>query len=558
MAQATMTPEEEWQKDLRYHDGFFPTEDTNPAGTASRVHREEIKTTPFFSAEVLAKVLETSREPGAQTENLLTQYGLLAKVLHTFNSKEDEDTEEAEVQGQASYEEALDPAPDGRGSIPEPEDKRLFVNMNAPWSAFICGSQGSGKSHTLSCMLEAALRQPDLGKLPNPLSAIVFHYDKFNSCSSSQICEAAYLSSSGIPVKVLVSPSNYKTMKKAYENMPGFPEDAKKPVVAPLVLFEEQLNLERMMTLMAAEEKDGKMPLYMESVRSTLRAMAMTMDNEDAHGINFADFEKRIEAVTPNENQRTMLDSRIKLLRGFFLKPTTGKPQNGKKKEPDNQQQKDQATVDAYLARYADKTIWDFKAGELTIVDLSCPFVEEGAACALFNICLQLFLEGRQDIGRLVALDEAHKYMTATSSSSHFTESLLSVVRQQRHLATRVIIATQEPTISPALLDLSSMTIVHRFTSPSWLTVLKSHLAGLSIEGETSKRDIADVFKQIVKLEAGQALLFSPSGMTGVDPKSEPNRLKMQKLGVGYLKIGVRARLTKDGGRSILATSLQS
>ena len=145
--------------------------------------------------------------------------------------------------------------------------------------------------------------------------------------------------------------------------------------------------------------------------------------------------------------------------------------------------------------------------------------------------------------------------MTATSSSSHFTESLLSVVRQQRHLATRVIIATQEPTISPALLDLSSMTIVHRFTSPSWLTVLKSHLAGLSVEGETSKRDIADIFKHIINLEAGQALLFSPSAMTGLDPKADTNRLKMQKLGVGYLKIGVRARITEDGGRSILAAN---
>ena len=259
-----MTPEEEWQEDLRHHDKFFSAGDNNPAGTARGVHREEIKTTPFFSAAVLAKVLEASREPGAPTENPLTQYGLLAKVLHTFNSKEDEDTEEAEVQSQASNEDALDPALGGRGSTPEPEDQRLFVNMNAPWSAFICGSQGSGKSHTLSCMLEAALRQPKLGKLPNPLSAMVFHYDKFNSCSSSQICEAAYLSSSGIPVKVLVSPSNYKTMKEAYENMPGFPQDAEKPVVAPLILFEEQLNLERMMTLMAAEEKDGKMPLYME------------------------------------------------------------------------------------------------------------------------------------------------------------------------------------------------------------------------------------------------------------------------------------------------------
>ena len=290
-----MTPHEEWQEDLREHNKYLPAGDTNPAGTASRVHREEIKTTPIFLVEVLAKVLEESRQPGAQTENLLPQYGLLAKVLHTFNSKEDEDTKEAIVQGQASKEtkdkeeeraqnqaskEDEDKAEEGdhtqaspelensvpveRESIPESEDKRLFVNMNAPWSAFICGSQGSGKSHTLSCMLEAALWQPKLGKLPNPLAAMVFHYDKFNSCSSSQICEAAYLSSAGIPVKVLVSPSNYYTMKEAYENMPGFPQGATKPVVKALVLFEEQLNLERMMTLMAAEEKDGKPPLYME------------------------------------------------------------------------------------------------------------------------------------------------------------------------------------------------------------------------------------------------------------------------------------------------------
>ncbi len=133
------------------------------------------------------------------------------------------------------------------------------------------------------------------------------------------------------------------------------------------------------------------------------------MNNDDAHGINFADFEKRIEAITPIGNQRAMLDSRINLLRGFFLKPNAGKPQKGKRKAPENQQEKDQADVDQYLADNANKTIWDFKAGELTIVDLSCPFVEEGAACALFNICLSLFLEGRQDIGRLVALDEAHK-----------------------------------------------------------------------------------------------------------------------------------------------------
>lgn len=32
-------------------------------------------------------------------------------------------------------------------------DNRLFLNTNIPFSAFICGVQGSGKSHTMSCLI---------------------------------------------------------------------------------------------------------------------------------------------------------------------------------------------------------------------------------------------------------------------------------------------------------------------------------------------------------------------------------------------------------------------
>ena len=60
-------------------------------------------------------------------------------------------------------------------------------------------------------------------------------------------------------------------------------------------------------------------------------------------------------------------------------------------------------------AKIAKAGIWSFRPGSLTIVDLSCPFVDESAACAMFNICLALFLEDRKEAGRIVALDEAHK-----------------------------------------------------------------------------------------------------------------------------------------------------
>ena len=32
-------------------------------------------------------------------------------------------------------------------------DPRIFLNTNIPFSAFICGVQGSGKSHTTSCII---------------------------------------------------------------------------------------------------------------------------------------------------------------------------------------------------------------------------------------------------------------------------------------------------------------------------------------------------------------------------------------------------------------------
>lgn len=145
--------------------------------------------------------------------------------------------------------------------------------------------------------------------------------------------------------------------------------------------------------------------------------------------------------------------------------------------------------------------------------------------------------------------------MSETSAST-FTETLLSVIRQQRHLATRVIIATQEPTINPKLLDLCSMTVVHRFSSPSWLQMLKTHLAGISSIEDSSDRDIQQIFKLIVNLEAGQALLFSPSAILDVkvDSTAEETPIsRVEKLGLRYVKVKVRKRLTVDGGRSILA-----
>ena len=150
--------------------------------------------------------------------------------------------------------------------------------------------------------------------------------------------------------------------------------------------------------------------------------------------------------------------------------------------------------------------------------------------------------------------------MNASAEASTLTDTLLATIRLQRHLGTRIIISTQEPTISPVLLDLSSVTIVHRFTSPEWLRSLKGHLAGVasnllendeaSDEGRQANNE-KRVFNEIVKLKVGEALLFSPSAVMGLEDEDGTQRLK--KLGAGYMKIRVRSRITTDGGKSAMA-----
>lgn len=328
-------------------------------------------------------------------------------------------------------------------------------------------------------------------------------------------------------------------------------------------------------------------------VRRILRDIAM--DKQGAPGLDYEDFIQRLSCESFNPTQRSMIDVRLQLLENFMQpmdtpgaapsappaqltgkgRVTRSKAREGERNKNDrnkNERINNKEKLRNQKASIAKQGIYSFPAGSLTIVDLSCPFVDESAACALFNICLSIFLEHRQDIGRIVALDEAHKvpytprtllssirsmltdivqFMNENSNASALTESLLSIIRQQRHLATRVVIATQEPTISPKLLDLTSMTIVHRFSSRVWLTTLKAHLAGASYADDEA------IFNAIVALQAGEALLFSPSAIMDIEVTTDADgslALKAQKLGKEYIKVGVRKRLTADGGRSMMAT----
>ncbi|KAF7567787.1 hypothetical protein PtrM4_124000 [Pyrenophora tritici-repentis] len=199
-------------------------------------------------------------------------------------------------------------------------------------------------------------------------------------------------------------------------------------------------------------------------------------------------------------------------------------------------------------------------AGSLTIVDLTDPVIDADSACVLFDICLSVFIQQTQ-CGKIVALDEAHNYMAEGSGAAKaFTEKLLRTVREQRHQAVRVVIATQEPSINTQLLDLCSITMVHRCTSPAWFNVLKQHVAALYLNlptssqagvGSDEKSEVSEddraLFHKIVRLKLGESLLFCPSAVVKVVGEG------IERIEGSYVRFKTRQRVTADGGKSKLA-----
>ncbi|KAJ4235228.1 hypothetical protein NW760_004762 [Fusarium oxysporum] len=323
-----------------------------------------------------------------------------------------------------------------------------------------------------------------------------------------------------------------------------------------------------MLNLMVASPGQGdKMPLYLHTVMRILRELRIKQQQRGG-GFNYQEFKNAMKAANLTKQQSAPLHQRLETLESFMVEQDAPAEGPKGKKGEGKAAPKNRGKVD-----------WTPVSGQLTIVDLSCPCVTAEQACSLFDICLSLFLEQKTDLGRVVALDESHKYMNNTNESNVFTESLLSAIRLQRHNGTRIIISTQEPTVSPNLLDLCSITIVHRFTSPVWLQVLRRHLAGASDNDESGAKGLetpneseqgskqywtipaSEIFSNIVQLRTGEAFVFAPSAIVDAIPKTHTGASVAQKggdwqpvFGDGIIKVIVRNRITADGGKSIIAS----
>lgn len=129
----------------------------------------------------------------------------------------------------------------------------------------VCGVQGSGKSHTVSVLLENMFISNcrEIGSLEKPLCGLVLHFGEGGP--SSRPSEAAWVGVSknpGIqapPVRVYVSRSSLNTMRGVYASLGDH------ITVEPLYFTESELDAEAFLSMMAVGSSDSA-PLYVQII----------------------------------------------------------------------------------------------------------------------------------------------------------------------------------------------------------------------------------------------------------------------------------------------------
>ena len=226
-----------------------------------------------------------------------------------------------------------------------------------------------------------------LGFLQKPLSGLVLHFGEGGP--GARPSEAAWVALSDVPtvqtprVRVYVSQSSLKTMTAVYAPL------GDRVTVEPLLLKKDELDAQAFLSMMAVGSSESA-PLYIQGVLVSEYLVPFSVETDQFQSIlrglgedfSYDEFMKRLEGKKESFNpaQLTGLEQRMALLTSFL----DTRPRSSPRAER-------------------------FAAGQLTIIDLSDPFIDPASACGLFEIITRLFVRAEVGTGKVLVVDEAHK-----------------------------------------------------------------------------------------------------------------------------------------------------
>jgi hypothetical protein len=372
----------------------------------------------------------------------------------------------------------------------------VALDLNGCNTISLFGVQGFGKSYTLGVIAEMASMASDgINVLPSPLATVIFHFHKSDAYEpeyvsavlpNRKVSEVDRLlaeygaSPRGLEDVVLLAPE--AKVEQRRREYPGV-------LVAPIKFSSSELGAEGWKFLLGAFGNDS---LY---VRQLVAIMRRQRDR-----LSLAAFRDGIAQADLPKSAMRLAEDRLALAEPYIDddRPLTGL----------------------------------LRPGRTVIVDLRDEWIEKDEALGLFVVMMRIFAASRHDgreFNKLVVFDEAHKYI----SESDLIDQVVGTIREMRHQATSVVIASQDPMSLPrAIVELTSVLIMHRMTSPQWLKHLRGAIVALDDLQESA----------VTSLQPGEALVWA-------------QRSTDRRFTVRPQKMSVRPRVTQHGGGTKTAVS---
>lgn len=375
-------------------------------------------------------------------------------------------------------------------------ERSIAIDLSETNTISLFGVQGGGKSYTIGTISEMVLKQfSNINKLPAPLAGVIFHY-------SESMDYAPEFTSMIYPND---DKSQLKKLKEVYGAEPDSVEDIVLLVpkdkleerkqeypsieVQPISFNSTELNVQDWMFLLGAVGNDStyirQLKAIMRSVRNNISLQTLRRGIANSNLLT--------------NSQKSLAEQRLSFAAEYI---------------------NDDELLKAYL-----------KPGRLIIVDLRDELIAKEEALGLFVVMLNIFsgvkeIEGKS-FNKFIVFDEAHKYM----NNSDLTESIVTAIREMRHKGVSLMIASQDPMSLPnAIIELSSIVLLHKFNSPQWVKHVQKSITQLSSLSAT----------EMATLSPGEAYLWAT--------KSTDKQIMNKPI-----KISTRPRVTKHGGDTIKA-----
>ena len=365
----------------------------------------------------------------------------------------------------------------------------VAIDLNGCNTISLFGVQGFGKSYTMGVIAEmASVWNAGINVLPSPLATVIFHFHKSDAYEPEYVTAVGPNKKTSEVDRLL---AEYGAHAKGLEDVVLLAPEAKVELrrseypgiaVEPIKFSSSELGAESWKFLLGAY---GNESLYIRQLVAIMR--------RHRNGLTLDTFRQEIQqAGLPAAAQR-LAEDRLALAEPYV----------------------DDGRRLGNLLR----------PGRTVIVDLRDEWIEKDEALGLFVVMLRIFAASRhngREFNKLVVFDEAHKYI----SESDLISQVVETIREMRHQATSVVIASQDPLSVPrAIIELTSVLIMHRMTSPQWLKHLRGALAALE--------DVPDA--AVTSLQPGEALVWAQ--------RSTDKRYALRPQ-----KVTIRPRFTQHGG----------